>query len=87
MKKIYATAATITLLAIIIISIIIIATTLPSASNNSTQTTFNGVPVYSYSIIQTYPHDSSAFTQGLTFDNQGNLLEGTGLNGASSLRR
>jgi len=86
MKKIYATAATITLLAIIIISIIIIATTLPSASNNSTQTTFNGVPVYSYSIIQTYPHDSSAFTQGLTFDNQGNLLEGTGLNGASSLR-
>jgi len=56
-------------------------------STSPTQITFNGVPVYSYSIIQTYPHDSSAFTQGLTFDDNGDLLESTGLNGASSIRR
>ena len=87
MKKTYATATAITLLATIIISITIIVTTIPSTTNNSNQTTYNGVPVYSYSIIQTYPHDPSAFTQGLTFDNQGNLIESTGLNGASSLRR
>jgi len=49
--------------------------------------TFNGVPIYNYKIVQTYPHDSSAFTQGLTFDDNGNLIESTGLNGESSLRR
>jgi glutaminyl-peptide cyclotransferase len=41
---------------------------------------------YSYKILKTYPHDADAFTQGLVFD-QGNLFEGTGLQGRSSLRR
>ena len=44
------------------------------------------VPLYSYDIINVYPHDSAAFTQGLVFY-QGGLLESTGLNGQSSLRR
>ncbi|MDR2700091.1 MAG: glutaminyl-peptide cyclotransferase [Nitrososphaerota archaeon] len=56
-------------------------------SNDPTQSTFHGVPMYSYQILQTYPHDPSAFTQGLTFDDNGNLIESTGLNGASSIRR
>jgi glutamine cyclotransferase len=59
-------------------------------SNNPTppqQTTYHGVPVYSCQIIQTYPHDHSAFTQGLSFDDKGYLIESTGLNGASSIRR
>jgi glutamine cyclotransferase len=43
-------------------------------------------PVYGYKIINTYPHDRSAFTQGLVFDN-GVLYESTGLNGRSSLRK
>jgi glutaminyl-peptide cyclotransferase len=43
-------------------------------------------PVDSYQIINTYPHDPEAFTQGLVFDN-GNLYEGTGLWGQSSLRQ
>jgi len=43
-------------------------------------------PVYSYTIINTYPHDRQAFTQGLVLD-QGTLYEGTGLRGQSSLRR
>jgi glutamine cyclotransferase len=55
-------------------------------SNNDSQSTFHGVPVYSYQIIQTYFHDASAFTQGLTFDDD-YLIESTGLNGASSIRR
>ena len=43
-------------------------------------------PVYSYKIVAAYPHDSSAFTQGLAHHN--NLLyEGTGLYGHSSLRQ
>jgi len=44
------------------------------------------VPVYSYEIVHTYPHDPDAYTQGLIFD-QGQLLESTGRNGKSSLRR
>ena len=44
------------------------------------------VPIYSYRIVKTYPHDRTAFTQGLVFEN-GYLYEGTGLNGRSSLRK
>jgi len=44
------------------------------------------VPTYSYEVINTYPHDPGAFTQGLVF-HQGLLYESTGLNGSSSLRR
>jgi glutamine cyclotransferase len=88
MKKSYLTVAAITCLTLIILGILLIVITQEGPSNNSTQsTTFHGVPVYSYKVTQTYPHDPSAFTQGLTFDDKGNLIEGTGLEGASSLRR
>jgi glutamine cyclotransferase len=46
----------------------------------------DGIPVYSYNIVNTYPHDRDAFTQGLVFEN-GVLYEGTGLLGHSTLRR
>lgn len=45
-----------------------------------------GVPTYTYEVINAYPHDKGAFTQGLVF-HQGALYESTGLNGSSSLRR
>ncbi|RCW47713.1 MULTISPECIES: glutaminyl-peptide cyclotransferase [unclassified Halanaerobium] len=41
---------------------------------------------YSYKIINTYPHDSTAFTQGLEFFN-GFLYESTGLYDKSSLKK
>ena len=41
---------------------------------------------YTYNIVNTYPHDTNAFTEGL-FYADGFLYESTGLNGASSLRR
>jgi glutaminyl-peptide cyclotransferase len=41
---------------------------------------------YTYEVINTYPHDPAAFTQGLVY-HQGLLYESTGLNGQSSLRR
>lgn len=50
-----------------------------SARSASAQT------VYTYRVIHTYPHDSSAFTQGLIYLN-GHLYESTGLRGHSSLR-
>ena len=44
------------------------------------------VPVYSYRVVATHPHDPSAFTQGLVYAD-GVFYEGTGLYGHSSLRR
>ena len=43
-------------------------------------------PEYTFRIIHTFPHDSTAFTQGLAW-RDGFLYEGTGLKGASSLRK
>lgn len=47
----------------------------------------SGVPVYGYRIVNSYPHDPAAFTQGLVYIGDETLLEGTGQRGASSLRR
>ena len=44
-------------------------------------------PVYGFNVVRAYPHDREAFTQGLAFDDQGTLYEGTGQRGQSSLRR
>jgi glutamine cyclotransferase len=44
------------------------------------------VHTYTYKVINTYPHDKEAFTQGLVFEH-GFLYEGTGQYGASSLRK
>ncbi|MCU0502831.1 MAG: glutaminyl-peptide cyclotransferase [Anaerolineae bacterium] len=44
------------------------------------------VPVYSYRVVATHPHDPSAFTQGLVYADEV-FYEGTGLYGRSSLRR
>jgi len=44
------------------------------------------VPLYTYRIVRTFPHDPNAFTQGLQFLD-GVLYEGTGLNGRSSIRK
>jgi len=43
-------------------------------------------PVYTYRVINEYPHDPGAFTQGLSYDD-GYLYEGTGRRGRSSLRK
>jgi glutamine cyclotransferase len=43
-------------------------------------------PVQGYTIVATFPHDTTAFTQGLVFAD-GELYESTGLQGESTLRR
>jgi glutamine cyclotransferase len=43
-------------------------------------------PIYGFHVIQTFPHDPEAFTQGLIF-HEGYLYESTGLHGKSSLRK
>lgn len=44
-------------------------------------------PTYGFSLLKAFPHDPSAFTQGLYFEPSGTLIESTGLYGASSIRR
>jgi glutaminyl-peptide cyclotransferase len=43
-------------------------------------------PVYGYTVVNTYPHDQKAFTQGLIF-RDGVLFESTGQHGQSSVRK
>src|SRR5271167_1523659 len=43
-------------------------------------------PEYTFRLVQVFPHDPAAFTQGLAY-RDGFLYEGTGLNGRSSLRK
>jgi len=45
-----------------------------------------GIRNYGYRVVKSYPHDASAFTQGLVFVD-GSLYESTGLAGRSTLRR
>ncbi|HEY4247053.1 MAG TPA: glutaminyl-peptide cyclotransferase [Lacunisphaera sp.] len=44
------------------------------------------VQLYTFEIVNAWPHDRGAFTQGLVYLD-GSLLESTGLNGESSLRK
>lgn len=46
----------------------------------------SSVPIYSYEVVASYPHDRDAFTQGLQY-HDGYLYESTGLHGRSSLRQ
>src|SRR5438309_1436812 len=45
----------------------------------------SSAPVQTARVVRSYPHDASAFTQGLVFAD-GHLYESTGLYGHSSLR-
>lgn len=44
------------------------------------------VPLYTYQVVHEFPHDPTAFTQGLDYVD-GILIEGTGRRGQSTLRR
>ena len=76
-----------TLLAATLITLTILAITATAyilqqgtTQNNTTQSQ------YTYEIINTYPHDPTAFTEGLVIQD-GTLYEGTGLYGESRLQK
>lgn len=56
-----------------------------TAVSNETESNIPAAQNISYTLIQSFPHDTAAFTQGLEVY-QGKLLESTGLYGKSSLR-
>jgi len=78
MKKRYLTTILIVAVALVVGSVMLVL--------------LSGKPVdtapvsYTYEVINVYPHDQNAFTQGLVIED-GILYEGTGLNGKSTLRR
>ena len=47
---------------------------------------FGQTPEYTYQVVRTYPHDPTAFTEGLEY-RAGVLYESTGMKGQSSLRK
>jgi len=61
---------------------------LPHCLVGQTTTKHRAAPTseYSFKIVHVFPHDPTAFTQGLAWHN-GFLYEGTGLKGRSSLRK
>ena len=69
-----------------IIVIIILSISIIVFLNNNKPSANSAVTRYTYSVINTYPHDIDAFTEGLVYSD-GFLYESTGLAGASSLRR
>ena len=62
------------------------ATTLPDQAQPTEPQAAVRPTLYGYEVVHTYPHDPTAFTQGLVYL-EGFLYEGTGLNGRSSLRK
>ena len=52
----------------------------------SGQVSANAPLEYTFAIVRVFPHDTSAYTQGLAY-RDGFLYEGTGRNGQSSLRK
>jgi glutamine cyclotransferase len=58
----------------------------PTVTNSTEPAISDPAPVAGYRIVNSYPHDPRAFTQGLVFADDV-LYEGTGLRGHSSLRK
>lgn len=75
----------------LLLSCILLAGVIACSDSSTAKQTADGasadsVPVYSYQVVNTWPHDAEAYTQGLVF-HDGALFESTGLHGSSSLRR
>src|ERR1035438_7946602 len=56
------------------------------AGQTSHRVSANATPEYTFTVVRVFPHDTSAYTQGLVY-RDGFLYEGTGRNGQSSLRK
>jgi glutaminyl-peptide cyclotransferase len=83
MKKWSLTALAVTLIVIIsVAAYVILGNQHPNNEQNNQDKPIN----YTYTILHTYPHDTSAFTEGLAYSD-GYLYESTGLNGNSTLRK
>ena len=89
MKKQYL-AVSVFVLTVLVVAILVVSlsglTPFNGSSPTPTPSTLNGSTTYTYKILKTYPHNTTAFTEGLVFEN-GVLYESTGQYGSSSLRQ
>ncbi|HZE70285.1 MAG TPA: glutaminyl-peptide cyclotransferase [Pyrinomonadaceae bacterium] len=72
-------------LALVVTGVINCNTTTDKGTAVKKVTSEERVPVYHFEVVNAFPHDANAFTQGLVF-RQGKLFESTGQEGRSSLR-
>jgi glutaminyl-peptide cyclotransferase len=82
MDKKWVAAASCIMVAVVLAGVLAVALNGNQEVNRQPESPVN----YSYSVNNTYPHDTQAYTEGLIFDN-GVLYESTGITSASSLRK
>lgn len=58
----------------------------PSSPDGNDTSSTDEFQLYTYSVVNVFPHAGDAYTQGLVYED-GFLYEGTGLHGRSSLRK
>ena len=68
------------LMFLLLVGVVIVALSYPLLTKPEEQE-----PEHAYTVVNTFPHDPEAFTQGLVY-HDGRLYEGTGLRGQSSIR-
>jgi glutamine cyclotransferase len=73
-------------LLIIAVFLVLLASIPVLLNNNKSPANSSTATHYTYTIVNTYPHDTNAFTEGLVYLD-GFLYESTGLYGNSTLRR
>jgi glutamine cyclotransferase len=71
---------------LLIVVIIVLSASILVIFNSNNASAKSAATYYTYAIVNTYPHDTNAFTEGLVYSD-GFLYESTGLNGNSTLRR
>lgn len=74
------------MVAAILAGIAVWISTAVQAAEESAAPVNEDVPTLSYKLVRTWPHDREAFTEGLVYWN-GMLIESTGINGHSTLRK
>lgn len=73
-------------IAVVLAALAFISMPLWAGEKETNFTEQDTAPVYDYKIINIYPHDKAAYTQGLVYDGQ-DLYESTGLYGNSTVRQ
>jgi glutamine cyclotransferase len=70
----------------ICVGVLAVGLSFGSCGGSTSSAQLRDTPVCGYSVVNSYPHDPTAYTQGLVMED-GELFEGTGLSGQSSIRR
>ncbi|XP_004308052.1 PREDICTED: glutaminyl-peptide cyclotransferase [Fragaria vesca subsp. vesca] len=84
-SKSYKTTSLILLMFLILAALALFSVSSNTWSSPGNDAAFNAV--YSIQVVNQFPHDPNAFTQGLLYAGNGSLFESTGLYGRSTVRK